>query len=93
MYKNKYDTVMKFNYRQPSQMFDILLQNTLVEHGAITHIVNNTSQSICFDKDFNPDEHYVEAVNCSDSKGWKSAMDEEMRSLIENTTYKLTSTP
>jgi len=25
MYKNKYDTVMKFNYRQPSQMFDILL--------------------------------------------------------------------
>eukprot|EP00794_Sanderia_malayensis_P008499 gene8499-9408_t len=33
---------------------------------------------------------YAEAVNCSDSNGWESAMNEEMSSLRENNTFTLT---
>ena len=41
--------------------------NLLVDCGATTQIVNDLSQFICFDKDFNPDEHYIELADGSRS--------------------------
>ena len=41
--------------------------NLLVDCGATTHIVNDLAQFICFDKDFNPDEHYIELADGSRS--------------------------
>ena len=41
--------------------------NLLVDCGATTYIVNDLAQFICFDKDFNPDEHYIELADGSRS--------------------------
>ena len=41
--------------------------NLLVDCGATTHIVNDLAQFICFDKNFNPDEHYIELADGSRS--------------------------
>ena len=41
--------------------------NLLVDCGATTHIVNDLAQFICFDKDFNADEHYIELADGSSS--------------------------
>ena len=39
--------------------------NLLVDCGATTHIVTDLAQFICYDKDFNPDEHYIELADGS----------------------------
>jgi len=41
--------------------------NLLVDCGATTHIVNDLAQCICFDKDFNPDKHYIALADGSRS--------------------------
>ena len=59
--------------------------NILMDCGASTHIVNDLAQSISFDKDFNPDEHYTELADGSRSNN--TALKKGIAKVILQGTY------
>jgi len=63
------------------------------EHFVQSHEDKNCSVDYCYNLVYDVPVNYSDAVTCSDSPNWREAMNDEMNSLLENNTWKLTPLP
>ena len=75
------------NTRRPPHLDDYIVDQELDERDLI-----NYSVDYCYTAQIYP-KTYEEAMRSKDSKMWREAMNEEMKSLDENNTYTLTKLP
>ena len=75
------------NTRRPPHLDDYIVDQELDERDLINYSVN-----YCYTAQIYP-KTYEEAMRSKDSKMWREAMNEEMKSLDENNTYTLTKLP
>ena len=75
------------NTRRPPHLDDYIVDQVLDERDLI-----NYSVDYCYTAQTYP-KTYEEAMRSKDSKMWREAMNEEMKSLDENNTYTLTKLP
>ena len=75
------------NTRRPPHLDDYIVDQELDERNLI-----NYSLDYCYTAQIYP-KSYEEAMRSKDSKMWREAMNEEMKSLDENNTYTLTKLP